>query len=83
MLMCQNITTNMLTLKNFWKSVKNVINTAIIGVALLFDFDPNEIWNSFNKLKIIAFKFDFSQEELNQTYAPNELDFIIKKDSSE
>ena len=24
-----------------------------------FDFDPNEIWNSFNKLKIIAFKFDF------------------------
>ena len=77
--MCQNITTNMLTLKNFWKSVKNVINTAIIGVALLFDFDPNEIWNSFNKLKIIAFKFDFSQEELNQTYAPNELDFIIKR----
>ena len=44
-----------------------------------FDFDPNEIWNSFNKLKIIAFKFDFSQEELNQTYAPNELDFIIKR----
>ncbi|MFR8879696.1 MAG: DUF2284 domain-containing protein [Methanobrevibacter smithii] len=44
-----------------------------------FDFDPNEIWNSFNKLKIIAFKFDFSKEELNQTYAPNELDFIIKR----
>lgn len=44
-----------------------------------FDFDPDEIWNSYNKLKIIAFKFDFSQEELDRTYTPNELNFIIKR----
>ena len=27
-----------------------------------FDFDVDELWHSFNKLKIIAFKIDFSKE---------------------
>lgn len=44
-----------------------------------FDFNPDDIWNSFNKLKIIAFKFDFSSEELNRIYSTNELNFILKK----
>ena len=44
-----------------------------------FDFDIEEYWMSFNKLKIIAFKFDFSEEELAKTYSDRELDFILKK----
>ena len=44
-----------------------------------FDFDVDEIWNSYNKLKIIAFKIDFSEEELSQTFPEKELDFILKR----
>ena len=44
-----------------------------------FDFDIEEYWMNFNKLKIIAFKFDFSEEELAKTYSDRELDFILKK----
>lgn len=44
-----------------------------------FDFDPDEIWNSYNKLKIIAFKIDFSQEELANDLDEKELDFILKR----
>ena len=28
-----------------------------------FDFNPDDVWNSYNKLKIIAFKMDFDEEE--------------------
>lgn len=44
-----------------------------------FDFDVMDIWNSFNKLKIIAFKLDFSDEELNMEYSDKELEFILKR----
>ena len=44
-----------------------------------FDFDVMEVWNSFNKLKIIAFKLDFSDEELNMEYSDKELEFILKR----
>lgn len=44
-----------------------------------FDFDVMDIWNSYNKLKIIAFKFDFSEDELNKQYSDREFDFIFKK----
>jgi predicted metal-binding protein len=44
-----------------------------------FDFDVMEVWNSFNKLKIIAFKLDFSDEELNMEYSEKELEFILKR----
>ena len=44
-----------------------------------FDFDVMDVWNSFNKLKIIAFKLNFSDEELNREYSDKELDFILKK----
>ena len=43
-----------------------------------FEFDVDEVWNSYNKLKIIAFKIDFSQEELEHTFEPRELEFILK-----
>ena len=44
-----------------------------------FDFDVDEIWNSYNRLKIIAFKIDFSEEELANTFDKKELEFILKR----
>ena len=44
-----------------------------------FDFDVDDIWNSYNKLKIIAFKIDFSEEELAHTFEDKELEFILKR----
>ena len=44
-----------------------------------FDFDVDELWNSFNKLKIIAFKIDFSKEELDHTFEEKELQFVLKR----
>ena len=44
-----------------------------------FDFDPDEIWHSYNKLKIIAFKIDFSDEELNHTFSDEELQYVLKR----
>ena len=44
-----------------------------------FDFDVDEVWNSFNKLKIIAFKIDFSEEELNHEFSNEELEYILKR----
>ena len=44
-----------------------------------FDFDVEDVWNSYNKLKIIAFKIDFSQEELEHTFEEKELEFILKR----
>ena len=38
-----------------------------------------EIWNTFEKLKIIAFKIDFDEEELSREYDVRELDFILKR----
>ena len=32
-----------------------------------FEFEVMDVWNSFNKLKIIAFKIDFDEEELIAT----------------
>ena len=44
-----------------------------------FDFNPMEIWNSYNKLKIIAFKIDFSDEELERTFTDNELQIVLSR----
>ena len=44
-----------------------------------FDFNPDDVWNSYNKLKIIAFKIDFSEEELAHTFEEKELEFILKR----
>ena len=44
-----------------------------------FDFDVDELWHSFNKLKIIAFKIDFSKEELEHTFEERELEFVLKR----
>lgn len=44
-----------------------------------FDFDVDELWNSFNKLKIIAFKIEFSREELDHTFEEKELQFVLKR----
>jgi len=44
-----------------------------------FDFDPDDIWHSYEKLKIIAFKIEFSPEELEQTFEEKELEFILKR----
>jgi predicted metal-binding protein len=44
-----------------------------------FDFDVDEIWNSYNKLKIIAFKINFSPEELEHTFSDKELEFVLKR----
>ena len=44
-----------------------------------FDFDVDELWHSFNKLKIIAFKIDFSKEELDHTFEERELEFVLKR----
>lgn len=44
-----------------------------------FDFDVDDVWKSYNKLKIIAFKIDFSPEELAHTFEDKELEFILKR----
>lgn len=44
-----------------------------------FEFDVDEVWNSYSKLKIIAFKIDFSSEELAHTFEEKELEFILKR----
>ncbi|MBR2557327.1 MAG: DUF2284 domain-containing protein [Methanobrevibacter sp.] len=44
-----------------------------------FDFDVDDVWKSYNKLKIIAFKIDFSAEELAHTFEDKELEFILKR----
>ena len=44
-----------------------------------FDFDVNDVWNTYNKLKIIAFKIDFSEEELEHEFSSEELDFVLKR----
>lgn len=44
-----------------------------------FDFDVDELWHSYNKLKIIAFKIDFSKEELEHTFEEQELEFVLKR----
>ncbi|MBQ6100129.1 MAG: DUF2284 domain-containing protein [Methanobrevibacter sp.] len=44
-----------------------------------FEFDVDDVWNSYNKLKIIAFKIDFSAEELAHTFEDKELEYILKR----
>ena len=44
-----------------------------------FEFEVEDIWNSYNKLKIIAFKIDFSDEELQHTFSDSELDYVLKR----
>ena len=44
-----------------------------------FDFDVDDVWNSYNKLKIIAFKIDFSDDELAHEFSEKELDFVLKR----
>ena len=44
-----------------------------------FDFEVMDVWNYFEKFKIIAFKIDFDEEELSMEYSDKELDFILKR----
>ncbi|MDO5849511.1 MAG: DUF2284 domain-containing protein [Methanobrevibacter sp.] len=44
-----------------------------------FDFDPDEIWKSFNKIKIIAFKYNFNEEILSETFTEEELETFFRK----
>lgn len=44
-----------------------------------FDFDVNDLWHSYKKLKIIAFKIEFSSEELEHTFDDKELEFVLKR----
>ncbi len=44
-----------------------------------FDFDVMDVWDSFDKLKLIAFKMDFDDDELSNEYSDKELDFILKR----
>ena len=44
-----------------------------------FDFDVMDVWNSYDKLKIIAFKLEFDDEELSTVYSDKELDFVLKR----
>ena len=44
-----------------------------------FDFDVMDVWNSYSKLKIIAFKMNFDDEELATDFSDNELEFVLKR----
>ena len=44
-----------------------------------FDFDVDELWQSYNKLKLIAFKIEFSKQELETTFSDAQLDMILKR----
>ncbi|WP_296849350.1 DUF2284 domain-containing protein, partial [uncultured Methanobrevibacter sp.] len=39
-----------------------------------FDFDVENVWNSYSKLKIIAFKMNFDDEELSTNFSDSELE---------
>ncbi|WP_407374771.1 DUF2284 domain-containing protein [Methanobrevibacter sp.] len=44
-----------------------------------FEFDADDVWKSYDKLKIIAFKIEFSPEELEHTFEERELEFVLKR----
>ncbi|MDL2246505.1 DUF2284 domain-containing protein [Methanobrevibacter sp. OttesenSCG-928-K11] len=44
-----------------------------------FDFNPRELWKSFNNLTIIGLKISFNEDILNKTYSSGELDNLLKK----
>ena len=44
-----------------------------------FDFDSDDIWKSYRKIKIIAFKYVFSEDLLNETFSKPQLDVFLKK----
>ena len=44
-----------------------------------FDFDVEDVWNSYSKLKIIAFKMNFDDEELSTNFSDSELEFVLKR----
>lgn len=44
-----------------------------------FDFDVMDVWNSYSKLKIIAFKMNFDDGELATDFSDNELEFVLKR----
>ena len=44
-----------------------------------FDFDVDELWKSYNKLKLIAFKIEFSEEEQANTFTDAELEYVLKR----
>lgn len=43
-----------------------------------FNFNPEDIWKSYNSLKIVAFKFDFSKEILSKKFSEDEITLIFK-----
>ncbi len=44
-----------------------------------FDFDVDDIWKSYNKIKVIAFKYIFSDEILDHAFEERELEVFLKK----
>ena len=44
-----------------------------------FDFDVDELWHSYNKLKLIAFKIEFSADELEATFSDDQLKMVLKR----
>ncbi|WP_305513200.1 DUF2284 domain-containing protein [Methanobrevibacter sp. V14] len=44
-----------------------------------FDFDVDELWHSYNKLKLIAFKIEFSADELEATFTDDQLKMVLKR----
>lgn len=44
-----------------------------------FDFDVMDVWNSYDKLKVIAFKMNFDDEEIANEFSEKELEFILKR----
>ena len=44
-----------------------------------FDFDPNDVWKSYKKMKLILYKIEFDEEVLNHDFKENELDFYLMR----
>ena len=44
-----------------------------------FDFDVEELWKSYDKLKLIAFKIEFSDEELETEFSDAQLEMVLKR----
>lgn len=44
-----------------------------------FDFDIEEYWKTYERFKIIAFKVEFDEEELSQTFTPPQLDLVLTR----
>lgn len=70
---------NYVDIKKFHKLCEKCENYGTNWSCPPFNFDKNKIWESYNKIKIIAFKYIFSNDLLDKTFEKYEIEIFLKK----